>query len=185
MEGQINSEVYHERQRLQFCLLHALNNLFQEKDAFSRADLDGIAEELVLDDLTPIKWNPISAVFRPHHNLITGNYDVNVLIAALERRGKDVVWHDRRSGAASIDLDGSEDWLMGIMLNIPVKRFGGLWKNRHWITLRKINGVWFNLDSDVKDPYAFKDIDDVRVFLDSVILAGGEILLVWNDKQKD
>ncbi|XP_021715490.1 josephin-like protein [Chenopodium quinoa] len=187
MEEQIKSGIYHERQRLQFCLLHALNNLFQEKVAFSRTDLDGIAEELNLGDPTPVNWNPISVVFKPHHNLFTGNYDVNVLIAAIERKGKNIVWHDRRNGASSISvLDGSEDdGLMGIVLNIPVKRYGGLWKNRHWVSLRKINGVWYNLDSDLKAPIAFEDVDEVRVFLDSVILAGGEILLVMNGKQQD
>lgn len=185
MEEQIKSEIYHERQRLQFCLLHALNNLFQEKDTFTRADLDAIAEKLILDDPTRVRWTPISVVFKPHHNLLTGNYDVNVLIAALERRGKNVVWHDRRNGASSIDLDGSETGLMGIVLNIPVRRYGGLWKGRHWVTLRKIDGVWYNLDSDLKAPIPFKDVDDVRVFLDSVILGGGEILLVMNDKQEN
>lgn len=180
MEGQIKSEVYHERQKLQFCLLHALNNLFQEKDAFSRADLDGIAEGLILDDPTPVRWSPLSAVFKPHHNMFTGNYDVNVLIAAVERKGKKVVWHDRRNGVGSIALDGSEDGLMGFVLNVPVRRCGGLWKNRHWVTLRKIDGVWYNLDSDIKAPFAFNDVDDVRGFMDSVILDGGEILIVMN-----
>ncbi|KAJ8452668.1 hypothetical protein Cgig2_005004 [Carnegiea gigantea] len=184
-EQQIRAEIYHERQRLQFCLLHALNNLFQEKDAFTRADLDGIAEKLSLDDPTPDRWTPISVVFKPHHNLITGNYDVNVLIAALERKGKNVVWHDRRNGASSIDLEGSERGLMGIVVNIPVRRFGGLWKGRHWVAMRKIDGVWYNLDSDLKAPKPFNHVSDVRVFLDSVILEGGEILLVMNDKQGD
>ncbi|CAO2840809.1 unnamed protein product [Amaranthus hypochondriacus] len=182
MAEQILSEVYHERQRLQFCLLHALNNLFQEKDAFNRADLDRIAEELILDDPIHVKWNPISFVFKPHHNLITGNYDVNVLITALEKRGKNVVWHDRRNGASSIVLDGSENGLMGIVLNVPVRMYGGLWKNRHWLTLRKINAIWYNLDSDLKAPGVFKNVDDVRMFLDDVINAGGEILLVMNDR---
>ncbi|XP_074289902.1 josephin-like protein [Silene latifolia] len=185
MEDQNKSEIYHERQRLQLCLLHALNNLFQEKDAFSRAVLDEIAEKLILDDPTSEKWTPISVVFKPHHNLITGNYDVNVLIAALERRGKTMVWHDKRNGTGSIDLDGSENGLMGVLLNVSVRRYGGLWKGRHWVALRKIDGVWYNLDSDLKSPQLFKNVDDVRVFLDDVILAGGEILLVMDGPQQD
>ena len=32
-EGQ-GQRIYHEKQRLQFCLLHALNNLFQVVDLF-------------------------------------------------------------------------------------------------------------------------------------------------------
>lgn len=185
MENQ-RSEVYHERQRLQLCLLHALNNLFQEKEAFTRATLDAIAEKLIHDDPTQERWTPVSFVFKPHHNLITGNYDINVLIAALESKGKTVTWHDRRVGASSIDLEGSDSddgGLMGIVLNVPIKRFKGLWKNRHWITLRRINGVWYDLDSDLRAPRQFRDMDEVRAFLDSLIADGGEVLLVMNDKK--
>ncbi|KMT05100.1 hypothetical protein BVRB_7g172540 [Beta vulgaris subsp. vulgaris] len=177
MEEEMNAEVYHERQKLQFCLLHALNNLFQERDAFSKADLDGIAEDLILNNPNPVKWTPISAVLNPHYNMFTGNYDANVLMAALERRGKRLTWHDKRNQAATINLDG----LMGIVLNVTVRRFAGLLKNRHWVTLRKINGVWYNLDSDLRAPSAFTNVDGVRVFLDSVIRAGDQILLVTND----
>ncbi|KAL8154093.1 hypothetical protein V2J09_011853 [Rumex salicifolius] len=184
MEDQ-TSKVYHERQRLQFCLLHALNNLFQEKDAFTRAELDAIAVKLIRDDPTQERWTPISFVFKPHHNLLTGNYDINVLIAALESKGKSVTWHDRRVGVSSIDLKGSDGdgGLMGIVLNVPVRRYGGLLKNRHWVTLRMIHGVWYDLDSDLRAPRQFQDVDKVRAFLHSVIADGGEVLLVVNDKQ--
>ncbi|GMH07372.1 hypothetical protein Nepgr_009212 [Nepenthes gracilis] len=174
--------LYHERQKMQFCLLHSLNNLFQEKDAFTREGLDAIAEKLILDDPVKATWTPITVVFKPHHNLLTGNYDVNVLIAALETKAKSIVWHDRRNSASTIDLDGSENTLMGIMLNVTVRRFGGLWKGRHWVTLRKIGGVWYNLDSDFRGPQSFKDTKEVREFLDSVIFSGGEVLLVMNEK---
>ncbi|XP_074328729.1 josephin-like protein [Apium graveolens] len=174
-------QLYHEKQKLQFCLLHSLNNLFQEKNAFTRADLDAIAEKLVLDDPTKEKWTPFSLIFKPHHNAFTGNYDINVLIAALEGKGKKVVWHDRRNGAASLDLDGSERKLMGIVLNVPESKYGGLWRSRHWVALRRIKGAWFNLDSDFSVPYTFKDTEEVREFLDSAISGGAEILLVMNE----
>ncbi|XP_062085142.1 josephin-like protein [Humulus lupulus] len=179
-----NPQIYHERQKLQFCLLHSLNNLFQKKDTFTRASLNGIAENLVLDEAEKRTWTPLSVLFKPHHNTFTGNYDINVLIAALEGKGKNLVWHDRRNGASSIDLDEpEEDALMGIVLNIPVKRFGGLCNSRHWVTLRKIGGTWYNLDSDLASPMAFKDTVEVRNFLDSMIGLGGEVLLVMNAKQ--
>ncbi|OVA17654.1 FAS1 domain [Macleaya cordata] len=169
------TQIYHEKQRLQFCLLHALNNLFQEKDSFTRADLNNIADKLLLVD--PNKehqtWIPI---FKPHHNAITGNYDINVLISALEQKGKTVVWHDRRNGASSIDLNRSEDILMGIVLNIPVRKFGGLWKSRHWVALRRIEGIWYNLDSDFKSPQPFKGADEVKEFLDFIISCGAELM---------
>lgn len=147
--------------------------------------MNEISENLVLDETEKQKWTPLSVLFKPHHNALTGNYDINVLIAALEGKGKSVTWHDRRSGAASIDLDGTEeeDALMGIVLNIPVKRLGGIWSSRHWVTLRKIGGIWYNLDSDLASPEAFEDTEQVRDFLDSMIGLGGEVLLVMNDKQ--
>ena len=35
-------EIYHERQVRELCALHALNNLFQDKTAFSKKELDNI-----------------------------------------------------------------------------------------------------------------------------------------------
>ncbi|CAN8247421.1 unnamed protein product [Cochlearia groenlandica] len=197
------SQIYHERQRLQLCLLHSLNNLFQvnpifnlsrypenlrsrvsfliqDKDAFTRESLNSIAEKLVTNDPnnSESSWTPLSLLLKPHHNTITGNYDVNVMIAALEGKGKSVIWHDKRNGASSIDLDS--DTLMGIVLNVPVKRYGGLWRSRHWVVVKKINGVWYNLDSDLFVPKTLKEEDGVRVLLDQNLSLGGEILLVNN-----
>ncbi|XP_020087145.1 josephin-like protein isoform X1 [Ananas comosus] len=174
--------VYHEKQRLQFCLLHALNNLMQAKDSFTRAELDVIADKLVLDDPSKEQWTPLSLIFRPHHNTLTGNYDVNVLITALEARGKRVVWHDRRNGASSINLAG--DTLIGIMLNVTVRRFIGFWRGRHWVALRNISGVWYNLDSDLGSPEQFQNEKEVTTFLDNKISQGGEVLIVLHGDEK-
>lgn len=97
------------------------------------------------------------------------------MIAALEGKGKSVVWHDKRH---SVDLGA--DNLMGVVLNAPVKRYGGLWRSRHWVVMRKINGVWYNLDSDLVVPLRFKDEDEVRGFLDQCLSSGSEVLLVNN-----
>ncbi|KAF8051186.1 hypothetical protein N665_1786s0013 [Sinapis alba] len=170
-------QIHHERQRLQFCLLHSLNNLFQDKEAFTREGLDSISEELGIDDPDQETWTtPLSLVLKPHHNMLTGNYDVNVMIAALEGKGKSVEWHDKRYGAYSINL--AADTLMGIVLNVPVTRFVGLWRSRRLVVVRKINGVWYNLDCDLTVPQPFRDEDEVKGFLDHNLSFGGEILLV-------
>ncbi|KAK9163848.1 hypothetical protein Syun_004750 [Stephania yunnanensis] len=176
--------IYHEKQRLQFCLLHALNNLFQAENSFTRADLDGIAAKLSLEDPyeESNKWNPLSVIFKPHNNSITGNYDINVLIAALEARGKRVVWHDRRNGASLTDLDVSNEVLMGIVLNIPVRRLAGIWRSRHWVALRKVEGVWYNLDSDLSSPLPFNDTEKLKDFLDGMIANGSEVFLVFHEQ---
>lgn len=156
--------------------------LFQEEKAFTREKLNAISSQLVLEDPNQETWTPLSFLLKPHHNTITGNYDINVLIAALEGKGKKVVWHDRRRKASSIDLNETEDTLMGIILNIPVRRYGGFWKSRHWVTLRKIKGVWYNLDSDLVAPMPFKDDNEIHDYLDYIIGDGGEVLLIMNDK---
>ena len=40
-----DTSVYHERQQLQLCALHVLNNLLQEQKAFTKADLDQICNK--------------------------------------------------------------------------------------------------------------------------------------------
>lgn len=153
----------------------------QKKDEFTRASLNEIAEKLIVDETSKETWRPLSVVFKPHHNAITGNYDINVLISALEGEGKSVIWHDRRNGASSIDLDGPA--LMGIVLNVTVRRYAGIWRSRHWVTLRRIEGVWYNLDSDLVVPQPFNDTEEINKYLDYIIGHGGEIFLVMNDKE--
>lgn len=185
MEGIGRKKIYHEKQRLQFCLLHSLNNLFQDKNAFTREELNDIAERLSLNDpnnlSTSRSWkSPFSVIWGPHYNPLTGNYDINVLIAAVESKGKSVSWHDRRNKAASIDLDDPEGRLMGIVVNTSVKKFLGLLTNRHWVAIRKIDGFWYNLDSDLSKPYMFGNTVEVRIFLDAAIAATSEVLLILN-----
>lgn len=79
--------IYHERQSKQLCALHALNNLFQNPQAFRKHDLDAICKELA----------PDSRIFNPHRSTFgLGCYDVNVIISALAKRGFDVIWFDKR-----------------------------------------------------------------------------------------
>lgn len=87
-EQQVSSlKIYHERQTKQLCALHALNNLFQSPSTFSKQDLDAICKEL----------SPDSRIFNPHRSVLgLGSYDVNVIIAALSKKGLDVVWFDKR-----------------------------------------------------------------------------------------
>uniref|UniRef100_A0A0U1RNI9 ubiquitinyl hydrolase 1 n=1 Tax=Mus musculus TaxID=10090 RepID=A0A0U1RNI9_MOUSE len=77
--------VYHERQRLELCAVHALNNVLQEQ-LFSQEAADEICKRLAPDSR-----------LNPHRSLLgTGNYDVNVIMAALQGLGLAAVWWDRR-----------------------------------------------------------------------------------------
>ena len=77
--------VYFERQSLSRCAVHTLNNLLQCR-AFTPAALDALCREL-----TP------NAFINPHKSLWgVGNYDVNVIMRALQTKGFTVNWFDRR-----------------------------------------------------------------------------------------
>lgn len=80
-------QIYHEKQRRELCALHALNNVFQDSNAFTRETLQEIFQRL----------SP-NTVVTPHKKsmLGNGNYDVNVIMAALQTKGYEAVWWDKR-----------------------------------------------------------------------------------------
>ena len=46
------SEIYHERQYFELCALHALNNVFQDPNAFNKEQLDEICSRYVIKYIT-------------------------------------------------------------------------------------------------------------------------------------
>lgn len=113
-EGEMTDSIYHERQVIiykycirhfinnrkkklffflfvfllqmkELCALHALNNLFQEKE-FNKQELDEICY-----NLSPDVW------INPHKSLLgLGNYDINVIMSALQRKNFEAIWFDKR-----------------------------------------------------------------------------------------
>lgn len=136
------NEIYHEKQSRELCALHVLNNIFQAKDAFTQKELDKICYTL-----SPDTW------INPHKSLLGfGNYDVNVVTAALHNKHCDIIWFDRRKDPNNIRLEK----VFGFILNIPNDyKVGWLhlpFKRKHWIGLRLIHGYYYNLDSKLKQP---------------------------------
>ncbi|KAM6951269.1 josephin-1 [Aplochiton taeniatus] len=148
--------IYHEKQRRELCALHALNNVFQDGTAFSRDTLQDIYQRLSPGSLlTPHKKSMLG----------NGNYDVNVIMAALQTRGFEAVWWDKRRDVGSIALSN----VMGFILNVPSNlRWGPLrlpLKRQHWIGVREVAGVYYNLDSKLRSPQTIGNPDEVRTFL--------------------
>jgi len=146
--------IYHEKQSKELCALHVLNNIFQEADAFTQKDLDKICAELA-----PSAW------INPHKSCLgLGNYDINVLSAALQTKSHSVVWFDKRKDPSCIALGK----VLGYILNIPSQYKIG-WINlpnfnrRHWIAMRNIHDAFYNLDSKLDKP---KLIGDDKEFVD-------------------
>lgn len=80
--------LYHERQRLMQCGLHAVNNLLQIH-AYDPADFDRIARQLPA----------FGTFFNPYKSAVPylGNFDATVVLTALHESGWDVAQHDRRN----------------------------------------------------------------------------------------
>lgn len=99
------TNIYHERQTRQLCALHTLNNLFQGNVfrycnvtykkylTFIKGEQSYTKEQLdqICNDLSPNVW------INPHRSpLGLGNYDINVIMTALQMRNCEAVWFDKR-----------------------------------------------------------------------------------------
>nr|ACO10763.1 Josephin-like protein [Caligus rogercresseyi] len=160
--------MYHECQSRQLCALHALNNLFQRGRTFSQRDLDEICLRL-----SPQSW------LNPHRSpLGWGNYDVNVVLAALRDKGHEALWFDKRKDVSHLNLES----VFGFILNVPNNlSYLPLFSQRHWIALRKSeeDRKFYNLDSHLKKPELIGEDEDMLKFLrNEMSKSNNELILV-------
>ncbi|GAQ78773.1 hypothetical protein KFL_000180550 [Klebsormidium nitens] len=199
MEG-VSQPILHEKQKLQLCLKHTLNNLLQGEHTFTQQELNNLADSL--DDPLAKQSGPKASAWWPfhaHHNSFMGNYDVNVLMAALAAVGKEVTWLDKRKGVEGFNFEtgeldkpavieesdsGRKD-LVGFILNVK-RKWAGLIPGRHWIALRKIEGRWYNLDSDLRRPSEIDGGEEgLRLFLQECLSKQGSELLIVSETRHD
>lgn len=150
--SQTETEIYLEKQKLLFCAVHAVNNLFQAA-LYSKHDFDEIAKEFA-----PKAW------LNPHKNWLgLGNYDANIVITAIERQGCAVTWWDKRKDINTMELDK----YFGIIMNTTSFNILNIWKPKHWTALRRLHGSekWFHLDSTKLTPQPFETEQDLKVWL--------------------
>ncbi|XP_067931857.1 josephin-2-like [Watersipora subatra] len=164
MDG--SSGVYHEKQVKELCAIHSINNLLQAK-VFEKKDFDKLS-----DALSP------NTFLNPHRSILgTGNYDINVIMAALQSQGLDLIWFDKRKDVKELRLEN----INGFILNIPSDyKLGGLipfnFNRKHWISVREVGGVYYNLDSKLGSP---ERLDSLLNFLgNQVNEKDRELLLV-------
>jgi hypothetical protein len=72
-----------------------------------------------------------------------GNFDANVMIIALERRGLECVWHDVRRPAGEVPLAGC----LGLLVNTVTRHLFSLWKSSHWVAVRRVAGRFYDFNS--------------------------------------
>ncbi|XP_010883184.1 josephin-2 [Esox lucius] len=147
-------DVFHEKQRLELCAIHALNNVLQER-VFTKETADDICKRLAPQ-----------CVVNPHRSMLgTGNYDVNVIMAALQCRDLAAVWWDKRRTVQSLCVDK----VQGFILNVPSRVSLGIvslpLRRRHWLAVRQVNGQYYNLDSKLKSPVCIGNQAELRTFL--------------------
>lgn len=186
-------QIYHEHQIRQFCALHALNNLYGES-FFTKKSLDEICERL----------DPQKGWGNRHRSFFGfGNYDVNVIMVAVQEKNCEAVWFDKRSDLSNLDLSEvvgfilniPNDYALGSFLKLPLGR-------RHWISIRPVitNGspipsqsanskaldafretkrLFYNLDSKSKGPVLIGNDSAVISFLREALNSkGGEMLVI-------
>jgi josephin len=112
-------------------------------------------------------------------------WQYNVLISALNAREKEVVWFDHRKGIEELlsEIAKYGDRLLGMVVNFPTKKLLGIWQSRHWVALRKLHDMWYNLDSYSVAPVCFGNgEDDLRDYLNFVFSTKGIVIFVLNSK---
>lgn len=163
--------IYHERQSRQLCALHVLNNLLQEK-AFTKAQLDSLCLEL-----SPSNW------WNPHRSPIgLGNYDVNVMMAALQTKNLQAIWFDKRKTVHNINPSAA----LGFILNVPSSSVLTSWlpfcSNKHWIAIRQIGDeLYFNLDSHLHEPQVLGNEQDLLSYFEAELSKDDRELLIVVD----
>ncbi|XP_078069573.1 josephin-2 [Mustelus asterias] len=162
------SSLYHEKQRLELCAVHALNNLLQRRH-FTKEELDNLCGRLAPGSL-----------LNPHRSLFgTGNYDVNILMAALLTQGLAAIWWDKRKSLSSLVLSQIHGFILNIPSNVTLGFVSLPIQRKHWVAVRQVNGSYYNLDSKLKAPAHIGNEDELRKFLQEQIAQEPcELLLV-------
>ncbi|KAL1503064.1 hypothetical protein AB1Y20_011130 [Prymnesium parvum] len=132
-------QVYHEKQLSSLCGVHALNNLLQGP-VFGAGDLADIALELDRQEAALLSEAPSPGAGSHRVDPRTGDFSIEVLAEALARRGVRLVNADHAEVAevAAFSPEQAEGFLCHI--------------KSHWLSLRSMAGLWWNLDSRLPCP---------------------------------
>ena len=112
---------------------------------------DKLSFDAICEQLTPDSW------INPHRSLLgLGNYDINVLIAALQQHSYSTHWHDRRRPLASLQLPR----IAALLVNCTSSRLLGLYSTQHWYAVRPFAAGrdWWNLNSQLRQPEQLQDV---------------------------
>lgn len=165
------SEIYHEKQQLLRCGLHAVNALLQ-REAYTACSMDALADRLVQGRRVP--WR------HPHRSVLgLGDYDVNVLMCALQEVGMRAEWVGEEVGVRV------EEGIVGFLVNVAAGwRWAGvlrrlLEERRHWMAVVRDGEAGFYLvNSDNEGAEWIGGEREVVEYLEGVREDGGHVLRV-------
>ncbi len=82
----------------------------------------------------------------PHRSILgRGNYNINVIMKAVQLNGFEALWFDKRRPITILNLIK----VKGFILNVPSDfKIAGIislpWERKHWIAVTKINdGIYY------------------------------------------
>ncbi|CDF38030.1 unnamed protein product [Chondrus crispus] len=175
--------VYHERQQLWRCGLHATNALLKRR-AYSAADFSKIADDLMAGQRS--SW------FHPHRSMLgLGDYDVNVLMVALDKYAIQTNWVSETASLEEIIRANPK--MKGFLVNVP-SQFGlpsfmapanSLFGDRkHWIAVPRYYSHFHLVDSKTTPSRFEKEVDLIR-YLEKVRKASGHVLYLVDKSESD
>ncbi len=129
------------------CGLHSLNNLFQTPKLFTHNNLETIVRKY--DKRT---------FFNDYRTLWLGNYDLRILIEAINQYGYNVRQIDIYQGESLDQLPWNS--LFGLLINL---------NGAHWFTIKNLNEIYYNLDSTLRKPKQIGDKNDLIHYLNRLI----------------
>ena len=158
--------LYHEKQDLALCGVHALNNLLQGP-AFGAGDLAAIALKLDEAERALLTDDTAAAVFaaeiaegRSHRlDMSSGDFAFEVLAAALETRACHLINVDHASVAEAAGSCPEEE--EGFLVH----------RSSHWFALRRVASLWWNVDSKLPRPTLIVT-EDLSAFIGKLRAAG-------------
>lgn len=141
-----------------------MNNLFQIPKLFTRHHLEQIAR----------KYDK-RIVFNEYATLWLGNYDIQILIEAINSCGYNVRQIDFSRGESLSTLPW--DTYFGLLINL---------NGSHWFTVKNLNGIYYNLDSTLRKPFQIGHRDRLIEYLNRLIYHTRKVyLFVVNQQQEN
>jgi len=78
----------------------------------------------------------------PHKSILgRGNYNINVVMKALQLKNYEAIWFDKRKSASILNLKNIKGFILNIPSDFKIAGIFGLpWELKHWYAITLING---------------------------------------------